>query len=247
MSSLVPAINERSFDRIVDRLERVRRSGPNQATALCPAHDNTNTPALSITYFPEERLTRLKCHSVDCSSGDILEALRLEAWAAHDDEPQPCEVCGKRSIPDTSGRYIHDHCAGRKPAAKAAARPKAQRLPKLPARVTANVASVAKAAGPRREVARFEHIDLNGEVVAVSVRSEQQRRAADDTLFTEKTVLPKYSDGQGGWGNKQPGQFVPIWQLAEVAAAIEAGVPIWWCEGHKAARAVIEAGGVAST
>jgi len=243
----VPAINERSFDRIVDRLERVRRSGPNQATALCPAHDNTNTPALSITYFPEERLTRLKCHSVDCSSGDILEALRLEAWAAHDDEPQPCEVCGKRSIPDTSGRYIHDHCAGRKPAAKAAARPKAQRLPKLPARVTANVASVAKAAGPRREVARFEHIDLNGEVVAVSVRSEQQRRAADDTLFTEKTVLPKYSDGQGGWGNKQPGQFVPIWQLAEVAAAIEAGVPIWWCEGHKAARAVIEAGGVAST
>ena len=124
MTSPSPASSERSFDRILDRLDRVRRSGPNQATALCPAHDNTRSPALSITYLPEDRRTLLKCHSVDCSVADILSAVGLEAWAAHDDPPQPCEVCGKLSIPDAGGRYVHDFCAGRS-TTRPAARPKA--------------------------------------------------------------------------------------------------------------------------
>jgi uncharacterized protein DUF927 len=246
VTSPSPSSSERSFDRILAHLDRVRRSGPNQATALCPAHDNTRTPALSITYLPEDRRTLLNCHSVSCSAADILSAVGLEAWAAHDDPPQPCEVCGKLSIPDAGGRYVHDFCAGRS-TTRPAPRPKAPRLPKLPERIAKEAVGESKAVGRRREVARWEHIDLAGEVVAFSVRSEQRRKDVDGAEFVEKSILPSYSDGKGGWGNKQPGQFVPIWRLPEVLAAIAHGEPIWWCEGHKAAQAVVEAGGEAST
>jgi hypothetical protein len=59
---------------VLDRLEKVRRSGRNH-TALCPAHDDRG-PSLSVTEGDDGRVL-LFCHA-GCSVDQIASALRLE-------------------------------------------------------------------------------------------------------------------------------------------------------------------------
>ena len=53
---------------------KAQRTGSGWLT-LCPAHDNTRTPSLSLNLGDEGRLL-VKCHGGNCSGGDILDILR---------------------------------------------------------------------------------------------------------------------------------------------------------------------------
>lgn len=62
------------IDRVLSRLERVKRTGPDRWVARCPAHDDRR-PSLSI-HEAEDRKVLLKCWS-GCSVQAILEVLGL--------------------------------------------------------------------------------------------------------------------------------------------------------------------------
>ena len=64
----------RPIDRVLSRLERVKRTGPDRWVARCPAHDDRR-PSLSI-HEAEDRKVLLKCWS-GCSVQAILEVLGL--------------------------------------------------------------------------------------------------------------------------------------------------------------------------
>ena len=244
-----PAVGAaRSFDRVLAELQRVRRTSATQATALCPAHDDHNHPSLSVTYLPGERRVLLHCFAVGCSATDITAAIGLEVSDLWDDPLRPCEVCGKDSVPDAAGRYIHDHCAGREPQPRRP-RTKVNRLGRLPAEIATPDAPQREVVSPERETARYEHIDLNGEVVAASVRYESVVLHADaEQQVTEKTFRQEYTDGRGGWISHKPaGLRVPLWRLPEIRAAARTATPVYLVEGHKDALAVEQAGALATT
>lgn len=64
----------RPIDRVLSRLERVKRTGPDRWIARCPAHDDRR-PSLSI-HEAEDRKVLLKCWS-GCSAQAVTEALGL--------------------------------------------------------------------------------------------------------------------------------------------------------------------------
>lgn len=63
------------IDRLLSRLERVRRTGPGQWVARCPAHDDKN-PSLSIKQCDDGTILA-HCFG-GCDVGDILAAVGLE-------------------------------------------------------------------------------------------------------------------------------------------------------------------------
>ena len=67
-----------AFDRVIEALERdgrtVKRNGPGQAQAQCPAHDDNN-PSLSITDRDDRAL--VYCHA-GCDTDRVLDALNLD-------------------------------------------------------------------------------------------------------------------------------------------------------------------------
>lgn len=257
-----PLIETRSIDRILPLLSEVKRSGPNQATAVCPvcrAGSANHKHNLSITYFPALRETKTNCFSAECPRALVLESLGLPAWAAHDDEPRQCEVCGKLAIPDERGRYIHEYCAAKQegrrvsPRRPQPARPQRVALPKLPDLIAEPVARKFKVLQRYEIVAEWEHIELSGELKARSVRKERTVLFEGDTEPTvEKLVRPQYFDPANGgrWCRtkaESPVESVPVWRLPEVRAAIQAGEPVWGAEGHKAAEAVLAMGGCSTS
>lgn len=244
-----PAVGAaRSFDRVLAALERVRRTSPHQATALCPAHDDRNHPSLSITYLPSERRVLLHCFAVGCTATDITAAAGLELTDLWDDPIRPCEACGKDSIPDQTGRYIHDRCAGRDSTPRQP-RTAVKRLGRLPAEIAKPTLPHRQVITAERETARYEHIDLNGEVVAASIRLESVvLYDGADEPSTEKTFRQEYADGRGGWLSHKPaGLRVPLWCLPEIRAAARTPAPVYLVEGHKDALAIEQAGGLATT
>lgn len=74
-------VNDTAYERLLDRLEGVRRNGTG-AMARCPAHDD-HTPSLSLKAI--EGRVLIHCHA-GCDPRDILAALDM-GWADLFDEP----------------------------------------------------------------------------------------------------------------------------------------------------------------
>lgn len=243
--------HDRSFDRILARLERVKKRG-DTATASCPCHKDLH-PSLSLRYMPDTRRTLLNCFSQQCTEADITAALGLEPHDVYDEPLGECEVCGKRAIPDDHGRYIHDFCAENKGKPKPQRtqreqREKPRRLGPLPRLIAQPEEPTLEVLVKLRETDRYEHIDSNGEVVAASVRLEEVLRGADGSPVTHKTFYQEYTDGHGGTQKTKPeGLRVPLWCPHEVHLAVLQELPVWLTEGHKDAKAIQTAGGTATT
>jgi hypothetical protein len=62
-------------DRLLDRLERVKRTGPGRWLALCPAHDDKN-PSLTIRET-DDGTVLVKCWT-GCGAADVVAAAGLE-------------------------------------------------------------------------------------------------------------------------------------------------------------------------
>jgi len=62
-------------DKLLSRLEKVKRKGDNSWLACCPAHDDKH-PSLGITEKGERVL--LRCFSHQCDVSDIVHAVGLE-------------------------------------------------------------------------------------------------------------------------------------------------------------------------
>lgn len=62
-------------DKLLSRLEKVKRKGDNSWLACCPAH-NDKHPSLGITEKDERVL--LRCFSHQCDVSDIVHAVGLE-------------------------------------------------------------------------------------------------------------------------------------------------------------------------
>ena len=62
-----------AYDRILDRLDGVRRNGDHTAMARCPAHDDRN-PSLSLRAI--EGQTLVYCHA-GCALSDVLAAIGM--------------------------------------------------------------------------------------------------------------------------------------------------------------------------
>ena len=58
---------------IAGALSKAKRSGPNQYTACCPAHDD-NSPSLSIKDSPDGKVL-VHCHA-GCTQDEVINALR---------------------------------------------------------------------------------------------------------------------------------------------------------------------------
>ena len=66
--------NDTPIDRVLHRLDRVKRTAPGKWIALCPAHDDRR-PSLSIREADDGRVL-LKCWS-GCGAAEIVSALGL--------------------------------------------------------------------------------------------------------------------------------------------------------------------------
>jgi len=62
-------------DKLLSRLEKVKRRGDNSWLACCPAHDDKH-PSLGIT--EKDGILLLHCFSHDCNVSDIIHAVGLE-------------------------------------------------------------------------------------------------------------------------------------------------------------------------
>lgn len=63
------------IDGLLDRLERVKSTGPDRWIACCPAHDD-NTPSLSLRET-EDGTVLIKCWA-GCGAADVVAAVGLE-------------------------------------------------------------------------------------------------------------------------------------------------------------------------
>lgn len=254
------------LDRAVDRVsaaldhlgKHVKSSGGGRRTHLqasCPLHTDRK-PSLSVDDYGEGRLV-LCCHSCQGAEEDLVAALGLRDDQLWDRQAQPCPVCGDRSIdPTGTGNYVHDRCAGGTPPRRGRSprRPSSGRRRKpgpLPNRVTVDADEPRyRLRGVRRKT-RYDHMTVDGEVVAYGERSEELRLYDGESApRTVKSFWVQFADGRGGWGKKEaapPGLVVPLYRAPEVAAAIAAGRTVWVAEGHKDADRLREAGVVATT
>lgn len=248
---------DRAIDRMRAALENVgahfKTSGGGSNThiqASCPLHKDVD-PSLSIDDHGDGRVV-MCCHSAGCTEDDLIAALGLRDDQLWDRQARPCPVCGRRSLePGSRGDYTHGHCAGdgrpsrtRRPRADSR-RADPPRLGPLPKRVTSDEPETAyTVVVRRRQTDRYDHVTIDGEVVAASVRDEEVRRyAGEDAPRTVKWFYQEYADGAGGWVRRKPeGLVVPLWRAPELAGSIAAGKPVWLAEGHKDARSLLAAG-----
>ena len=62
-------------DKLIQRLERVRRTGPNRWSARCPAHDD-KSPSLSVRELDDGRVL-VRCFA-GCGVDEVVSALGLD-------------------------------------------------------------------------------------------------------------------------------------------------------------------------
>ena len=244
----------RALERVVDALRdggHPHQVHGNHVQASCPLHDDAH-PSLSI----DQRGDRIFmfCHSGrGCTQEEISHAIGLAVHELWDQPAQPCLECGRLTLPDASGRYVHpfhaDPTGARSPRVPRPAKPAAQpieKLGQLPVRLTRTNEIVDKLA----EVARYQHVDENGQVVAESVRKEgtAHREGEEQTSFRIKKFFQRYRTEDGRSLTRKPTDLVvPVWRLPEVEAAIRQGRWVHHCEGHKDAGRMLEHGLVATT
>lgn len=75
---------EEIYEDVCGRLEGVEHHGE-YATAFCPAHPNTDTPALSVIKKPDG--VTFKCHGQDCTRAAICEAIGIKEQDLYTDAP----------------------------------------------------------------------------------------------------------------------------------------------------------------
>jgi hypothetical protein len=263
MTTPAGAPHGRALDRVADALtqggHRFTRRGTH-IQASCPLHTD-NQPSLSIDQG--DRGTSpgvlMKCHSQDCTEHDLAEALGLrydELW----DEPLPmCPVCSKPTKQDpATGEWVHPYCAakrGGRPiprdhiAQRSTTVKSRRKIGRLPTRLIKPSETVVE---PEKQVAEYDHITHDGEVVARSVRKEKWVRVeGSEEPEKRKRFYQRFADGSGGWLKSKKdlpaGTIIPIYRLPEVQLSILAGQPVHLVEGHKDADAIVAAGGAATT
>lgn len=251
------AIPENAFERLLSRLEGVRRRGPHQAVAMCPAHGNHRTPALSVTYLPEKRRIVVNCLSTaaDCCEADIMSGAGLEPGDVWDLPLGPCEVCGKPSTPDQAGRYRHDHCGGqsvRRPTsgkAKGTARP-AEHAPTTKTKLPTRVTSGTRNRGPWEDVTRYEYTDEHGTVQHAQLRQHRPvtytRRGIESEAIAKKFVQQR-PDNAGGWIDGLGGAEPLLYRLPDVIETIANQRRVFILEGEKDCDRLAELGEVGTT
>jgi hypothetical protein len=73
------------IDQLLDKLEKVRRAGPNKWLACCPAHADKN-PSLSIRLADDDRIL-IHCFS-GCSAHEIVSSVGLGLEDLMPENPQ---------------------------------------------------------------------------------------------------------------------------------------------------------------
>jgi len=66
-------------EKLLERLEMVRKTGTGKWIARCPAHDD-GTPSLSVTEIESGNRLLIHCHG-GCGALDVLESIGLD-WSA---------------------------------------------------------------------------------------------------------------------------------------------------------------------
>lgn len=90
----ITASTNTAYDRVIDRLDGVRRSG-SSTMARCPAHDD-RSPSLSIT--PAEGGVLLYCHA-GCEPADVVTAMGLTTRDLYDQPRTNDQAAGDRWLP----------------------------------------------------------------------------------------------------------------------------------------------------
>lgn len=239
----------RALDRVADALREgghtIDRQSLSHIQASCPLHEDKK-PSLSIDQRGDRVL--LNCFSQrGCTMREIAEAIGLRFDELWDEPCQPCNKCGKLTMRDPAGQWLHAWCGGAWQGLPTKRPAPPRRVGALPKRLSP--ALVETVVDKPRETHTYEHVTLDGEVVAESVRMAGTKRFGDaDELQPTKEFRQRYADGSGGWvGRKPDGLVVPLWRLPEITAAIARGEQIFLVEGHKDALSTIEAGGEATT
>lgn len=254
MTSAVP-ITQDAFERLLARLEGVQRRGEHQAKAMCPAHPNHRTQALSVTYKPEQRRVVVNCLSdkASCTESEIMQAVGLSPADVYDLPLAECEVCHKTTIPDASGRYVHDYCRSGQPVrrkrstlAAGAEKTPAPAKTSLPARLTSGM----KKHGKPVDICRYEYTDAEGTVIHAQLRQHQsvtitRRGVSTDTIA--KVFVYQRPDGHGGWINRLGDVQPQLYNLPDVRQAIAASRRIFVLEGEKDCDRLAQLGEVATT
>ena len=198
------------------------------------------------------------CHSSqgECDPREIAEALGLRYDELWDEPLRDCVVCGKRTMPsEATGEWIHGYCAARRdgkpiPVGVQRARSRAEKKERVGAKPPRLLKRSRKVLS-REVVEEYEHVDVEGVVVARSLRyREVVQLEGDDEPHEDKAFSQLFARHDGGWGKSDvlaPETIVPIWRLAEVQLSIAAEEPVYLTEGHKDAKAIVAAGGEGTT
>lgn len=78
-----------SAQALLDRLDKVKRTGPGRWQAKCPAHED-KTPSLSIRELDDGRLL-VHCFGQECAFGDIVSAAGVDLADMFPPEPPRVE------------------------------------------------------------------------------------------------------------------------------------------------------------
>jgi len=73
-------------EKLLERLEMVRKTGTGKWIARCPAHDD-GTPSLSVTEIENGNRVLIHCHG-GCGAVDILESIGMDWSALYPDEQE---------------------------------------------------------------------------------------------------------------------------------------------------------------
>tara|TARA_R100000951_G_scaffold99907_1_gene90461 strand:+ start:143 stop:523 length:381 start_codon:yes stop_codon:yes gene_type:complete len=73
-------------EKLLERLEMVRKTGTGKWIARCPAHDD-GTPSLSVTEIENGNRLLIHCHG-GCGALSVLQAIGLDWSALYPDEQE---------------------------------------------------------------------------------------------------------------------------------------------------------------
>ena len=73
-------------EKLLERLEMVRKTGTGKWIARCPAHDD-GTPSLSVTEIEGGNRVLIHCHG-GCGALDILESIGMDWSALYPDDQE---------------------------------------------------------------------------------------------------------------------------------------------------------------
>lgn len=84
IDAAAPTFHESPIDRLLERLERVRQTGPGRWSAACPAHED-RSPSLSVRELEDGRIL-VHCFT-GCPTFDVLAAVGLSFGDLYPEKP----------------------------------------------------------------------------------------------------------------------------------------------------------------